>query len=111
MPSKLCEWSTRPVESIGSKDFDAACHYAWGWQDRDGSADSTVAMRFAECWSLYRKLYGGEAIGHMSPMRDAWEQFDRDGQIAVDHYAGGDWVIRPDGLRAAVLPVPSVRKY
>lgn len=110
MPSKLAEQSVLPHGGIGGADFSSACHYAWGWQDRDGSADSTVAMQFAECWALYRKLYGMEASTHMMPMRDAWETFSATRSIPVDTYRG-DWVIVPDGLDVKVLPVPTVRKY
>jgi hypothetical protein len=109
MASRMLE-HIATLTAAGRDDFRSANHYAWGWQDREGEADSSKAFKFGECWAAYRELYRRERITHMCPMRDAWRQFDRDECIRLDTMHG-EWIIVADILGAKALPVPNVREY
>lgn len=98
------------LDAVRHSDWTSATHYVWGWQDREGQADSTIAHRFADVWVAYRLAYGAEVIWHMMPMVKTWREFESTGMVRIDNTSGG-WVIVPDGLSASILPVPNVKEY
>ncbi len=107
---------TRPFERASAqawswnRDQQAAVHYVWGWQDREGEADSLVAFNFGQVWAMYRMMYGAEVLWCMSSMRKAWDDFVRDGYITVMN-GSGEWVIVAGVVVPHILPVPNVKPY